>query len=172
MPQTETREHKIKCHYGMTDYWKYYKNNTEDPVSNLKFRKVFRDLMNANRNAISNFAYMFILPCRLGRIEIRKIKKEVKIDPKTGKIINKLVPNWQATKKLWKENPEAKAKKIILRYTNEHTNGYVFRPRYIKNTANFKNKTVYKMSINRELRRNTEPAIVNKRIDAFLLSSN
>tara|TARA_R110000851_G_scaffold57420_2_gene133763 strand:+ start:8285 stop:8755 length:471 start_codon:yes stop_codon:yes gene_type:complete len=155
----------------MTDYWNHYKSNALEPVKNLLFRKVFRDYLNANRNAVSNFAYMFRLPQRLGRIEIRKTKKTVKVDPKTGKIINKLVPNWQATKKLWKENPEAKEKKIVLRYTNEHTDGYVFRPRYMKNTANYKNKSIYKMSVNRELRRNTEPAIVSKRIDAFLLSS-
>lgn len=171
MPQTDHRNHKVKCQYGMTEYWKYYKNNAEKPVKTLLFRKVFRDYLNANRKAVSNFAYVFRLPCRLGRIEIRKTKKEIKVDPKTGEIINKLVINWQATKKLWASNEEAQEKKIKIRYTNEHTDGYVFRPRYMKNTANYKNKTIYKMSVNRELRRNTEPAIVSKRIDAFLLSS-
>tara|TARA_R110000851_G_scaffold303660_1_gene461299 strand:+ start:121 stop:594 length:474 start_codon:yes stop_codon:yes gene_type:complete len=155
----------------MTDYGKYYKENAVSPVSNLLFRKVFRDYLNANRNAISNFAYVYRLPQRMGRIEIRKTKKEIKVDPKTGELINKLPINWKATNKLWKENPEAKEKKIKIRYINEHTNGYVFRPKYMKNTANFKNKSIYKMSVNRELRRNTEPAIVSKRIDAFLLET-
>lgn len=155
----------------MTDYWNHYKDNALDPVKNLKFRKVFRDWLSANRNAVSNFAYVFRLPQRLGRVEIRKILKEIKIDPETGAVINKLVINWQATKKLWLENPQAKEKKIKIRYTNEETDGYVFRAKYMKNTANFKNKSIYKMSVNRELRRNTEPAITSKRIDAFLLSS-
>jgi len=171
MSQIEHRNHKVKCQYGMTDYWNYYKSNSENPVKNLLFRKVFRDYLNANRNAVSNFAYIYRLPHRMGRIEIRKTKKEIKIDPNTGELINKLPINWQATKKLWIENEEAKEKKIKIRYTNEHTDGYIFRPKYMKNTANFKNKSVYKMSVNRELRRNTEPAIISKRIDAFLLET-
>lgn len=168
MSQIETRNHKIKCHYGINDYAKYYKQN-ENEVDTNTFKSVLKDFLNAIRIEISTKSYTFRLPQRMGRVEIRKSKKEIKVD-ENGKIINKLVINWKATNKLWAENEEAKRKKIKIRYTNEHTNGYVFRPVYIKNTANFKNKSLYKMSVNREMRRATAPAIINKKMDAFLLN--
>jgi hypothetical protein len=171
MRQTETRAHKIKCHFGVEHYFSSYRKLSNNPQSSKIYRAVLKDYLDANRKAIYTSGYIFKLPQRLGRIEMRKSKKEVKID-KNGKVINKLPINWQATKKLWAENEQAKERKIKIRYTNEHTGGYVFRPRYIKNTANFKNKSLYKMSINREMRRNTKAAIMNKRMDAFLLSPN
>lgn len=171
MSQTETRNHKIKCQYGIADYLKFYKNTVDNPVDDKLYRKILRDYLVMNRDLVSEKAYTFRLPQRLGRIEVRKTKKEVKID-KNGNVVNKLAINWKKTNQLWKENKEAKKKKIKIRYTNEHTNGYIFRPRYIKNTANFKNKSVYKLSVNREMRRNMEGAIMNKTIDAFLLYPN
>ena len=167
MNQIESREHKVKCNYGLPQYYKAYKKNSKDPKSSKVYSAVLKDYLNANRNAVFNFGYIYVLPQRMGRIEIRKNKAEVKID-KNGKIINKLAPNWQATKRLWAENKEAKKKKIVIKYTNEHTDGYIFRPRYIKNTANYKNKSIYRMQVNREMRRNTNSAIMNKRLDAFL----
>lgn len=168
MSQTETRNHRIKCDYGMPDYYRFYKDTSKSPKSNKVFSDVVRDYLDANRTAVYSKAYIYVLPQRLGRIEIRKMKREVIID-KEGKVINKLLINWKETKKLWSENKEAKERKIKIRYTNEHTDGYVFRPIYMKNTANFKNKSIYKLKVNRDMARKTEPAIVSKKIDAFLL---
>ena len=91
--------------------------------------------------------------------------------PKDGKIVNKLPVNWKATNKLWKENPEAKRKKIRIRYTNEHTDGYVFHVYYIKRNATFVNKGLYKMQVNREMARNMYNGIISGELDAFLLFS-
>ena len=169
MNQIESRNHKIKCHFGLPDYFRFYKQTSKNPKGKAKFSSVLKDYLNANRNAVSNFGYIFVLPQRMGRVEIRKNKAEIKVG-KDGVIINKLAINWKETKKLWEENPEAKEKKIKIRYTNEHTGGYVFRPRYMKNTANYKNKSIYRMKVNRAMSRNTENAIMSKRMDAFLLS--
>ena len=168
MSQTETREHKIKCDYGLPDYRKDYKNSVKEPEDDETYNNVLIDWLMANQRAIRNFGYIFVLPKRMGRIEIRKTKGEVKIG-KDGQVINNLAVNWKATRKLWSENEEAKEKKIKIRYTNEHSNGYIFRPRYMKNTANYKNKSIYRMSINRQLSRGTYSAIVSGKLDAFLL---
>lgn len=164
----DTREHKVTCHYGLPDYYKDYKRNSKDPVDKTLYSKVLKDYLQATRDGISTFGKTFNFPERMGRIEMRKSKRAVKVD-KEGKIVNNLPINWKETKKLWEENKEAEKKKVKIRYTNEHTNGYVFRPVYIKNTANYKNKTVYKLSINRALRRGSYLSIMNKRFDAFLL---
>lgn len=165
----QTRVHKIKCDFGITDYYKFYKSISKDPVIASMYKDILREYLDSIRDLISKKGYIYRFPQRMGRIEIRKTKKEVKIG-KNGEIINKLPINWKKTNELWAENEIAKEKKIKIRYTNEHTNGYVFRPVYMKNTANYKNKSIYKMSINREMRRNTAGPIMSKALDAFLLS--
>ncbi len=167
--EQDKRDHKVKCDYGINDYWKHYNTVVKEPVSEKIYKGVLLDYLKANRNYISKFGYTFNLPRRLGRIEIRKFKQEIKVN-RDGEIENNLTVNWQATKKLWRDNAEAKEKKILIRYTNEHTRGYAFRAYYFKNSANFKNKSVYGMQVNRELRRNMSTGIFNKTIDSFLIS--
>lgn len=154
----------------MVNYYKHYKKNSKKPLDNNTYSKVLKEYLKEMNIAISQEGYSFKIPQRLGKIELRKNKREVKVD-ENGNIINHLSINWQATKKLWEENIEAKIKKIKIRYLNEHTNGYVFKIVYMKHSANFKNKSVYKMSLNREMRRSTEKPIINNKIDAFLLNS-
>lgn len=168
---TDSRTHKVKCHFGLGDYFKFYNKDTTNPKDKKIFNEVLKDYLKMNQELISIKAYIFMLPQRMGRIEMRKSKKEVFID-KEGNVVNKLVPNWKETRALWEENAEAKLKKIIIRYVNTHTQGYVFRLRYIKNSANFKNKSLYKMQLNREMRRATSNSIITKKVDAFLLIPN
>ena len=40
MEKTNRGPKKIQGHYGMKDYYKYYKNNNESPVSSVKYNKV------------------------------------------------------------------------------------------------------------------------------------
>ena len=103
----------------------------------------------------------------IGKIELRKLKTEVKI-AEDGSIINNLPVNWKATRELWAESESAKEKKTKIRYTNEHTEGYTFRIFYRTSKANFKNKSIYKMKLNRTLKRQLSQSIFAGRIDAFL----
>ena len=164
----DKRNHKIKSDYGNNDYVLFYKKSTQDPLEEKIVRGVLEDYYLAIKNMISFEGYQFRMPENCGRIEIRKVKREVEVDG-DGKIVNKLPVNWKATNKLWSDNPKAKEKKIKIRYTNEHTEGFIFFPYFIKRFATFKNKAVYKMKLNREMCRNTYEGIMNKKIDAFLL---
>lgn len=168
MSLTDKRNHKIKCDFGANDYIRYYSRTVEDSVDPKIAREVMREYLSSIRDLISKKGYVFKIPENCGRIEIRKVKREMEID-ENGDIINKLPPNWKATNKLWAENPKAKEKKIIIRYPNEHTEGFIFFPYYIKRYATFKNKGLYKMQINREMSRDTYESIMSKKIDAFLL---
>src|SRR6478609_184780 len=58
----------------------------------------------------------------MGELKILGKKVIPKIDEETG-TIKGLSPNWKATKELWAKNPEAKEKKEIIYFFNEHTNG-------------------------------------------------
>ena len=119
------------------------------------------------REKISSKGAGFILPCRIGRVELRKIKTEVKVD-ENGNIVNNLPVNWKATREFWKSNPKAKEKNISIKFTNEHTDGYTFKVSYLKSKALYKNKSVYKIRFNRELKRNLSRSIFKGRIDAFI----
>ena len=169
MSQTETRNHFIKCKYGLPAYRKSYMQKTENPVDDKTYNSVLLDWLTANQRAVYLFGYVFVFPKRMGKIEIRKRKGTVKI-ANDGSVINKLAVNWAETRKLWKENPKAKADKIRIRYTNEHSGGYIFSIRYIKSRANYKNKSIYHMKVNRTLKRNIEPLIKSGKLDAFLLT--
>lgn len=171
MSHQDKRNHKVKSDYGKNDYYKHYSNTVENPVSKELWDNVLMDYLNSINEMISQKGYVFRIPCRLGTIELRKIKKEVKLD-QNGNVINTFNVNWKETKKLWLENPKAKEKGIKIRYVNKHSDGYSFRIVYIKKSATFKNKSVYKMLINREMRRSTEKPIMNKELDAFLLNNN
>ena len=163
-----SRNHKIKTDYGMNDYYRFYKKKSGNKdVSAAVFGSVIREFNGHIRDRLSKKGAGYIFPFRIGRIELRKIKTEVKIDSE-GNIVNNLPTNWRETWKLWNEHPNAKEKGVRIRYTNEHTKSHTFRIFYMKSKANFKNKSIYKMQFNRQMKRELSKSIFAGRIDAFL----
>jgi hypothetical protein len=73
------------------------------------------------------------------------------------------------TRKLWDTNAEAKEKKVYVRFTNRHSDGFVFSLFFFKRTAKFKNKKAYSISYKRSLKRTFSTNIQNKVIDAFII---
>lgn len=168
MNHQDKRNHKVKCDYGKADYYKHYCEVIKKPLEKKLWNAILMDYLNGVAELISQKGMPYTMPSRMGLIEIRKTKKGVSIDKK-GRVKNTFKINWKATKELWKENKRAREKKTLLRYVNKHTDGYSFEIKYIKNLATFKNKSVYRMLVNREMARSTAKPIINKEIDAFLL---
>lgn len=172
MMQDNKRNHRVKTDFGNYDYYKYFVSNcSDDAISKLVSRAIFGQIIkefNTHvRDRVSTKGAEHTFPYRIGKLEVRKLKTEVKIDS-NGNIVNTLPINWRETRKLWRENENAKKNKIKIRYTNEHTKGYTFRIFYKTSKANFKNKSIYKMKINRMLKRQLSDSIFAGRIDAFL----
>jgi hypothetical protein len=165
--EKEIRKHRVKADYGTNDYYRYYKSKNKNIVSRLTYGKVLREFNEHTRDRLSNKGAGCIIPCGLGKIELRKLKTEVKIN-EDGSITNKLPTNWKETRKLWDENAKAKEKKIRIKFTNEHTQGHMFRIVYLRSKATYKNKSIYKMRFNRTMKRNLSKSIFQGRIDAFL----
>lgn len=163
----DKRNHKVKSDYGVNDYFKFFKKNYSSNIDRKTYGLVLKEFNSHVRDRLSKKGAGYVIPKRLGKIELRKVKTEVKIDEK-GNIINRLPTNWQETRKLWRENPSAKEKKIKIKFTNEHTDGYTFRIVYLRSKANYKNKSIYKMRFNRDMKRNLSKSIFQGRIDAFL----
>jgi hypothetical protein len=166
--EEDKRLHRVKCDFGSLDYYKYFiKKTGNNHISGIKFGEVLREFNEHVRERISTKGVEYIMPNRVGKIELRKIKTEVKIDD-DGNIINNLPVNWKATRELWAESEKAKEKGTRIRYTNEHTNGHTFRIFYRTSKANYKNKSIYKMKVNRGMKRMLSKSIFAGRIDAFL----
>ncbi|MGK0464766.1 hypothetical protein [Clostridium sp.] len=164
----DKRIHRIKADFGNSDYYKHFIKETDcTHISRAKYGVVLREFNNHVRERISTKGAEYFMPLRTGKIELRKIKTEVKLDEE-GKVINNLPVNWKATRELWAESDFAKEKKTKIRYTNEHTDGHTFRIFYRTSKANFKNKSIYKMKFNRTLKRDLSKSIFAGRIDAFI----
>lgn len=168
LKMSETREHKVNSDYGVADYYRsFQKKHKKKYISRTVFGAVIKEFGEYVRDSIARKGTEYILPSKIGKIELRKIKTEVSID-KDGNIVNKLPTNWKETRKLWNENEKAREKKVKIKFTNEHTDGYTFRIFYLRSKANYKNKSVYKLQFNRQMKRNLSQSIFKGRIDAFL----
>ena len=164
----EKRNHSIKSDYGSNDYYLFFKkNNQESKVSRKDYGTIIKEFNTHLRDGLSNKGIDIVMPSRLGRVELRKVKTSVSVDSE-GNIVNNLPTNWKATRELWKSNETAKEKNVKIRFTNEHTDGYTFKISYLKSGANYKNKTMYKLKFNRLLKRNLSKSIFQGNIDAFI----
>lgn len=143
---------KIPSEYGMKDYYKFYTENYPYKVSRKTYNDVITDLHKFIVNEIVDNADDFILPHRTGYIGVVKIKKGVKLLP-DNTVINNSPPDWNSTKKLWEEDKEAAEKKVIVRYKNTHTSGYVYTIKHNKYNATFKNKKVSSFKASRDFNR-------------------
>ena len=164
----DKRLHRVKTDFGNGDYYRHFIKETKNThISRATFGDVLREFNNHVRERISTKGAEYFMPLRTGKIELRKIKTEVKLDD-DGNIVNNLPINWKETRALWADNPLAKEKKTKIRYTNEHTDGHTFRIFYRTSKANFKNKSIYKMKFNRTMKRDLSKSIFAGRIDAFI----
>lgn len=166
--EKENREHRVKSDFGTNDYYSFFKKKySKSTISRNTFGKVIREFNEHTRDKLSHKGAGYVIPSGLGKIELRKLKTEVKIN-EDGTISNKLPVNWKETRKLWKSNSYAREKKIKIKFTNEHTDGHIFRIVYLRFKAKYKNKSIYKMKFNRTMKRDLSVSIFQGRIDAFL----
>lgn len=165
---TENRHHRIKVHYGTGDYHKFFlSENKSCSIGRADFGSILKDYNGFIRDNISKRGLSYILPSRMGIIELRKKKAGVSVND-DGTIKNTMAINWLKTRKLWEESSEAKEKKIKIRFVNEHSNGFVFKISYLRTEALFVNKRIYRLKINRLMKRQLSTSIINKSIDAFV----
>jgi hypothetical protein len=167
--EEDKRIHRVKADFGSGDFYKEFASDPKmkELVSRVLFGNILREYNGYVRDRISKKGAEYFFPSKVGKVELRKFKSEVKIDEE-GNIINNLPINWKATRELWAENKKSKLNKTKIRYTNEHTDGHTFRIFYKRSKANFKNKSIYKMRFNRTMKRQLSKAIFAGKIDAFL----
>jgi hypothetical protein len=137
------------------DQFKGVDKNSESNVGYLKWLKICKKFNERILNGLLE-GYIFKMPYKLGSLGIIQDKKKLTFD-ENGKLnTDNLVVDWDKTMNLWrKEYPECKCKsdykkienKPVVYYTNEHTDGRVFKFHWKKITSSLKNKSVYSFKI-------------------------
>lgn len=147
----DKRHHKIKSDFGINDYYKFYKKKYNSNKTKKDYKKIISDFNEEIKILIIEENLVYQLPYIGMEIMIKKDKRKPKII--NGVLVNNTPPDWKTTKELWDRDPEAKEKKIIVRYNNSHTSGYVFRIYCKKFKCNLKYRSLYKFNPNRKFQR-------------------
>ena len=162
----DSRKHKVTNSWGVYDAYKWYrKNKPKDKKYILSEGQYFTIIRRINEALREEFVLDgdFVLPCRMGRLEIRK---HPALSTSDGKKIKTNLPiDWDTTLKLWYEDEESYKNKTLVRSNVPE----IFRVYYNKSKANYENKSFYQFSTNRELKRLIKAAIKNNiNFDAFV----
>jgi nucleoid DNA-binding protein len=159
---TSKRDFKITASLGMREAFRYYTKKSKT-LDEKTFRKVVRYINLLLQESLAS-GEDINLPCRMGRLELRKFKTSVSF--KDGKMITNLPIDWDETLNLWYEDEEAFKTKYKVRMEVPE----VFRVYYKKSTANYNNKSFFSFKANRDLKQKLKTNIINKEVDAFLVN--
>ena len=164
------RHHKLKTDYGMPEYYKYYSKHNKTKVSKVIYNKIITEFNLAIINLMLNDNFIYYIPHLNMELIIKKDKRKPRIA--NGKLINNIPIDWKKTNELWNKDKEAKEKKLLVRYNNSHTSGFVFRLTLGKFRSKVKNKSLLKIKANRLFQRSLSKRIkdMNKNpFDSYLL---
>jgi len=139
-------------HIVSADYYKYYKSQymknkgkliSESSPYYLSYAKYISIIERFNillRDKMLLESKEVHLPMKMGDLCIKKCKPKIKI--KNNKVVN-LPINWKATNELWSNDLDAYEKRKIIRFTNEHSKGYIATVTWNKANCTALNKKKY-----------------------------
>jgi len=164
------RIHKIKTNYSTGDYYGYYKKNYDKTLERKKYTSIVQDFNEGILNIIIEEGLVYRFPKSHFQLMVKKAKRKPYI--KNGKLVNSVPPDWKRTNELWARDPEAKKKKIVVRYKNTHSSGFVFRLFCSKDNSKMRNKNLFKFKTSRKFQRALSARILDPdkdNFDAYLL---
>lgn len=158
---------KNLTNYGIRDAYKFYrkKYNSENTINSSEFSAICKNFNKKVSNLIMYENFSFLLPFRLGRIRIRKYKPKTYIQKDGTLDKSRLRPDWQATNKLWFNNPQAKKEKKLVFHLNNHTDGFQHRWFWEKLTSNVKNNSAYSFIPSRNNKRTLASVLKNEELE-------
>lgn len=156
---------KINADYGIKDYYNFYKGYSKNPKSKELFDKVVYDFNKRIVEAIINDGLDFTPVKAKFTFCIRKNKRGIKLVD--NKVVNTHPIDWKTTMQLWEDDPEAKEKKLIIRFLNNHTSKYVFRILMTKGKGIYLNKKYFRYKPPRSFQRMLAKRILNTDLDNY-----
>lgn len=122
---------QINNSFNNRDFFEYYRirfGKTKG-LYRSEYSNIVSDFFKAISIELLKPNYRIRMPFNTG--EIYLLKNRCKVIKNKDGIDRLFYPiDWKETKKIWDEDPVAKEKKILIRFTNEHTGGYVYRAKY------------------------------------------
>lgn len=160
-----TRTHKITNSLGNYDAYKYIRKNKwfniGRPLTEHEFYQIIRRINNYLAEELVN-GNDIIFPNRMGKLELRK-RNSLPVIDKNGKLKVTYAIDWNKTLKLWFEDEEAYNKRQLVKIPERE----IFRIRYSKEDANYKNKSFIEFQVNRDIKVRLKQKIKNNEIEAF-----
>ena len=160
-----TRTHKITNSLGNYDAYKYIRKNKwfniGRPLTEHEFYQIIRRINNYLAEELVN-GNDIIFPNRMGKLELRK-RNSLPVIDKNGKLKVTYAIDWDKTIKLWFEDEEAYNKRQLVKIPERE----IFRIRYSKEDANYKNKSFIEFQVNRDIKVRLKQKIKNNEIEAF-----
>lgn len=160
------KKHLITNSIGVYDIYKYLRKNKWPNISRpLKEKEFYLIIRTVNKYLAKELSKgtEIKLPYRLGSLEVRKRPSRISIV--NGKVTTNLPVNWNATLKLWYEDPESYNNKTLVRLEYEE----IFRVYYNKSNANYNNKSFYEFRPIRDIKKGITRNIKQGILDAFSL---
>lgn len=148
----------MKTSIGIRQSYQLYKEEVENPVKVDEYIAINEEFMEFIVNRLLD-GHMIKLPEGLGTLEF--VGKKIKPVLDENGNIKGLSPNWGATNKYWKENPQAKERKEVIYHFNEHTNGVRYKMYWSKKHVFIQNKDFYSFVLSRENKHKFNNAILN-----------
>lgn len=166
MEHVKRTEGKLPSDYGMKDYFKFFQGKYgKDIVNPGKFNKIVSEINLAIIDMMLNEGFEYKMPYLNTTLLIKKDKRTPKLID--GKLYSTSPVNWPVTNKLWKEDPEAREKKILVRHLNNHTSGYVFRIYLKKFGCSLNNRSIFRFKPTRKFQRALGERIKDDNKDKF-----
>lgn len=161
----DSRNHRVKNSYGIYDGYKYYRRTKPKESKYILTESQYFAITRKINRALGDLLISgedIKLPYSLGRLEIRKYGANIAIED--GKIKTNLPVDWEGTLQLWYSDKDSFEHRKLLRMEEKE----VYRIHYNRTIARFANKSFYKFTANRDLRRRLRDNIKAGKIEAFI----
>jgi len=159
------RNFKFKHSYKLRDAFSWYRHHRPDDkkfvLTEAQFGKI---ISTVNKKLVEDFCQgiPIIFPYRMGELYLYKQDVVLKITPE-GKLINSAPIDWQTTLQVWHEDSSAMERKLLIRRDVKE----VFKIRYTKKTAMFKNQSYVGFRPQRSFKAVIKEAITKGKVDGY-----
>ena len=168
-------KNRIKPDYGIKDFYRYYKNNADNPLPYKTFVSIWKEAAKAIMRLVIYRNHDFSVPARLGSFGIRKLKVKIQVSEDGTVNKNNLAVDYKASWKKWMEQYPGKTAKEIAKipgkkpvyHLNKHTDGYRFKFIWDKFTCNVKNQSLYSLKITRTNKQELVKAVKKFKTDYY-----
>lgn len=155
---------KVTNSWGVYDAYKHIRKNGWYNIGRPLKEKEFYDIIgkiNSEIATLLSFGATIKLPAKMGKFELRKHKREVRIED--GKVKITYPIDWHKTLKLWYDDEEARKNKTLIRSEEKE----VFRIKYDAYRADFQNRCFYEFSLNRNIKKALKENIKKGMVDTL-----